>query len=150
MKDRDIQERIEKIKDKCHFDFIKIAFLQNASNTYEIKSVYGSGNNSKRYLRIILKTGKGVAGQALKTGRPVFIVNVDEEIKRKNLHHYPIIMAEGLKSIGAIPLYEESRVIGVVVAGFRSYNKMTDELIDQFNHRVTKEFSSLFKEMVKK
>lgn len=144
MKDLEIQEKIEEIRVRCNFDFIKLALLQQTANYPELKSVYGSGNRSNRYLRIVLQTGKGLAGQVLKTGRPAFIVNVDEEINREDLHHYPIIIAEGLKSLGALPLYDDNRVIGVVLAGFRTSNKMTEELILNFQKEVSNEFGALF------
>lgn len=141
--DTTIQNKIENIRKRCEFDFIKLAFFQGREMDRNIKPVYASGNRSMRYMRIVLQTRKGLAGQVLKTGRPAFVINVDEEIKQTDFHQYPIIMAEGLKSLGALPLFEESKVIGVILAGFRTKNKMTNELIERFKSEVKLEFGSL-------
>src|SRR5690625_2256952 len=137
------QKKIEKVRNQCKFDFIKLALFQPSIFNSDVHPVYASGNTSKRYMRIVIQTGKGLAGQVMKTGRPAFVVNVDKEIKWKDMHQYPIIMAEGLKSLGALPVFKNNQVIGVVLAGFRKTNKMTDELIEQFKNEVNQEFEFL-------
>src|SRR5690625_822984 len=137
------QDKIEKIRSRCTFDFIKLAFFQMPKNCKQVKQVYASGNISKRYLRMVIQTRIGLAGQVMKTGRPAFVIDVDKEIKPHNLQQYPIIMAEGLKSLGAVPLFESNQVIGVVLAGFRTSNKMTEERIHRFITKVKHEFKSL-------
>lgn len=150
MNEYEIQEKIEKVRERCQFDFIKLAIVQTVANKHKLKSVYGSGNRSERYLRMVLQTGKGLTGQVLKTGRQAFVKSVDKEINQENYHQYPIIMAEGLKSLGALPLFDGECVFGVVLAGFRENGKMTEEVIDKFNREVKREFCPLsVKEMVK-
>lgn len=145
-----IQNKIESIRNQCEFDFIKLAFFQRYEMDINTKSVYASGNRSMRYMRIVLQTRIGLAGQVLKTGRPAFVINVDEEIKQSDFHKYPIIMAEGLKSLGALPLFKEEQVIGVLLAGFRTKNKMTYEIIERFKSEVKSEFGSLENKELKK
>lgn len=134
------QEKIERIKERCAFDFINLAFFNAHIGS---KPAYVSGNKSTRYLRIVLQKRKGLAGQVIKTGRPAFVIDVEKEIMPEDFQDYPIIMAEGLKSLGALPLFEGNQVIGVVLAGFRTINKMTEELIQCFKHGVKQEFASL-------
>ena|SRR5690625_3911607 len=141
--DNTFQLKIEKIRERCTFDFINLAFLRVLHQRKEEKLVYASGNTSSRYLRIVLQSRKGLAGQVIKTGRPAFITDVDKEIKSENLQNYPIIMAEGLKSLCALPLFEDENVVGVVLAGFRTSNKMSQELIQQFTYEVRQAFDHL-------
>ena len=46
-------------------------------------------------------------------------------LEKKILYNYPIVVAEGLKSFGAIPLYKYNRVKGVLLVGYRTEKKLT-------------------------
>lgn len=130
-----LQQQIEDIRVACQFDFIKLAFLKNNGENDKVP-VFVSGNTSMRYLRIVIQTRMGLAGIVSKTGRPAFIYDAETEISEEDRFRYPIIMAEGLKSLGALPLFKNGEVVGVVLAGFRSPDKMTDDLIELFKKEV--------------
>lgn len=142
----DIQGKIEKIKSVCDFDFILLCFLQDENHPSKWKQVYASGNRSSRYMRIVVQKRIGLTGLAMKTGRPHFIINAEKEIQKKELTQYPIIMAEKLKSLGAVPLLANNQVIGVLLAGFRSVNQMTDGCIEKFKNEVHRHFQGYFDE----
>jgi len=139
------QEKIEKIKKQCDFDFIKLAFLQKPNGNEKAAPIYVSGNISMRYLRIVIQTRIGLAGQVAKTGRPAFIIDAEKEIKPEEVQQYPIIMAENLNSLCALPLFQHGEVIGVVLAGFRSSNRMTADVIEKFKKEVKHKFRLLDK-----
>lgn len=142
----DIQKNIENIRETCQFDFIKVALVETMIDHFSFKHAYASGNVSNRYVRIVLRKRIGLAGLVFKTGRPHYIINADKEITPANMSQYPIIIAEGLKSLGAVPLFYQHRVVGVVLAGFRTADQMTDHKKVKFEHEVDHYFGELFRE----
>lgn len=140
----DVQSNIEAIRATCKFDFVKIVFATKEFAPNNKKQVYATGNRSDRYMRIVVKKRNCLAGLVFKTGRPHFIINIDEELTNDELIYYPIVIAEKLKSIGAVPIISDDKVIAVVAAGFRSANKMTDDVIECFQQQVTRTFHTLF------
>lgn|SRR5690625_3231700 len=142
----DIQQNIESIRETCQFDFIKVTLAERLIGNYTFKHAYASGNVSNRYVRIVLRKRIGLAGLVFKTGRSHYIVNADKEITAENMSQYPIIIAEGLKSLGAVPLFYEHRVVGVVLAGFRTADQMTEVKRKTFEREVNHYFGRLFQE----
>src|SRR5699024_1098781 len=130
-----LQHIVEEIRHTCAFDFIKLALLKHKNESDQLPVIV-SGNTSMRYLRIVVQTRMGLAGIVSKTGRPAFIYDAETEINEEDRFRYPIIMAEGLKSLGALPLLKDGEVIGVVLAGFRGPHQMTEGLIASFKKEV--------------
>ena len=60
------------------FDFVALALVQSAEHRFELKWEYATGNQSNRYKRIVLQTGKGVAGHVFKTGKPFLVEDVEK------------------------------------------------------------------------
>lgn len=144
------QQEIERLKVLFGFDYIGIALVQSPERRFELRWTYVSGNRSERYRRIKLQSGKGIAGLVFKTGKPMFVANADEEWGTGDLFNYPIAVAEGLKSFGAIPLYKYNRVKGVMLVGYRIGGKLTEEQFEQFKQEIGAEFGPFYnKEMVK-
>ena len=90
-----------------------------------------------------MKKRIGLAGRVIKTGRPHFITDVAKVIPEEMLEQYPIILAENLKSLRAVPLLNNDEVIGVVLAGYRISGKMSEQTMGQFEHVVNRQFASL-------
>lgn len=144
------EQAIQKIKEQFQFDFVALALVQSVQFHFVLKWEYVLGNRSMRYKRIILQKGKGIAGNVFKTGKPMLMTNVETELSKGDLFNYPIVVAEGLTSFGATPLYREGRVEAVLLAAFRNTRKMTPERFDQFEIAVTEVFGTYYnKEMVK-
>lgn len=142
------QVRIKKIREQFGFDFIALALEQNANDRYEFKWEYADGNRSNRYKRIILQTGKGVVGNVFKSGKPMLITEIASFLESTNLFDYPIIQAEGLTSLGAIPLYNQNRVQGVLLVAYRDERKLTAEKFSEFKEKVGPSFGPFYyKEM---
>lgn len=144
------EQAIQSIKDQFQFDFVALALVQPAQFRFVLKWEYVLGNQSDRHRRIVLQTGKGVAGTVFKTGKSLCITNVDAEIGRADMFNYPIVVAENLTSFGAIPLYKSGRVKGVLLGAFREDEAiMTPELFEQFEAAVGKLFCPYYnQEMV--
>lgn len=144
------QEEIEHLQDLFVFDFVAVALVQSAERRFELKWEFAAGNQSNRYRRIVLQTGKGVAGHVFKTGKPFLVEDTESVLENKDLFNYPIVVAEGLKSFGAIPLYKYNRVKGVLLVGYRTRMKLTTKEFAEFQHMIGPKFGPFYyKEMVK-
>ncbi|MBB4823006.1 nitrogen regulatory protein A [Sporosarcina luteola] len=144
-----IQQEIERIKEEFDFDYVGVALVQSPDRRFELRWKHVTGNQSDRHRRISLQSGKGIAGLVFKTGKPMFVADADEELGREDLYNYPIVVAEGLKSFGAIPLYKYNRVKGVLLVGYRTEEKLTVEVFQEFRKRIGLEFGPFYsKEMV--
>ena len=144
------QKDIEQIKSLFDFDFVALALVHPAEKRFTSRWEYVTGNNSNRYQRIKLQTGKGVAGVVLKTGKPLLIRDVKTGLNASYLYNYPIVVAENLNSFGAIPLYKYNRVKGVLLVAYRDDKVLTEEIFEAFKETVGLRFGPYYnKEMVK-
>ncbi len=135
------QQEIEQLKAHFGFDFVAVALVQPAERHFELKWEFAAGNQSNRYRRIVLQTGKGVAGHVFKTGKPFL---VEELLGEKDLYNYPIVVSEGLKSFGAIPLYKYNRVNGVLLVGYRVGKKLTPQEFEDFKQVIGSRFGPFY------
>lgn len=141
---------IKSIQQKYQLDFVALAVIENQLVDYQIKWKYAVGDRSERLKKLILKPGKGVAGIVFKTGKSMYIENVQEEIAVTDLFTYPIIVSERLESFCALPLYRDNKVQGVALLGYRAANKMTPELYDKIKYNLEEDFPNFYrKEMAK-
>ncbi|WP_019415038.1 GAF domain-containing protein [Paenisporosarcina sp. TG20] len=123
------QLEIELIRSTTGCDLIAVALVDNAENQFELKWKYASGNLNNRFKQIVLQSGRGVAGIVFKTGKPLLLESISESVENENLFNYPILTFEKLESIGALPLWHEGRVAGVLLGGFREDRMMTEKLL---------------------
>lgn len=144
------EQALQNVKDQFQFDFVALALVQPAQFRFVLKWEYVLGNRSERYKRIVLQTGKGIAGNVFKTGKSLRIENVGTDLSREGIFNYPIVAAEALTSFGAIPLYKSGRVKGVLLGAFRnSQHIMTSGLLKEFEDTVGEVFGPYYnKEMV--
>ncbi|ARD48681.1 GAF domain-containing protein [Sporosarcina sp. P37] len=136
------QLAIDELKDTLHADFIGLALVDLKKHHYELKWRYVAGNISLRYRRIVLQSGKGVAGIVFKTGKPMVNENVENCVNAGDLYNYPIIVFEKLKSFGAIPLFQDDHVQGVIMIGYREVDRLTPAIFEQFKQTVGPQFGS--------
>lgn len=138
------QQEIEQLKAHFGFDFVAVALVQSADRHFELKWEYAAGNQSNRYRRIVLQTGKGVAGHVFKTGKPFLVRDVEVLLDKKDLFNYPIVVSEGLKSFGAIPLYKYNRVKGVLLVGYRAGKSLTSQEFENFKQVIGPRFGPFY------
>ncbi|MDN4606131.1 GAF domain-containing protein [Sporosarcina highlanderae] len=143
------QREIERVREAFGFDYVGIALVQSPERGFELKWAHVTGNKSERHRRIKLQSGKGVAGLVFKTGKPIYVGDALQEVGTDSLFNYPIIVAEGLKSFGAIPLYKSYRVNGVILVGYRKNQGLTLEQFEEFKREIGTGFGPFYdKEMV--
>lgn len=123
----DYQLELDQIRAHFHYEFMAIALVETAEFDYLIKWKYASGNLNDRFKQVVLRSGKGVPGIVFKTGKPIFIPSVDEYIQADSLFNYPIINLEKLRSLVAVPLWNDQRVAGVLLGGFRDEQQVTKQ-----------------------
>jgi nitrogen regulatory protein A len=140
----DYQREMDKLRTRFHFDFVSMALVQPAEDRFVLTWQYASGNINERYKRIVLHSGKGIAGMVFKTGKPMLIPNVNADIESRDLYNYPIIVAEQLKSLGAIPLWEGTRVMGVLLVGYRKENMLDHKAFASFQEGIGTEFGAFY------
>lgn len=126
----DHQTQIEQFRAHTEFDFVAIALVEPAQNQFVLKWKYTSGGLSTRIKKVVLQSGKGVAGLVFKTGKPLLVKDRKEFTKNEDLFNYPILVFENLRSLGAVPLWHNGRVAGVLLGGFREEGLMTEEKLD--------------------
>lgn len=146
----DFQKVITDIKDKYEVDLVTLAFIQPAQMEYVLTWQFAIGNINNRLKRIVLQSGKGIAGHVFKSGKPMIVQNVFTEYPAKDLFNYPIIVSEKIKSFCALPLYKKNKVQGVILLGFREEYKMTNELFEKIIYNLDIDFPNYYgKEMAK-
>ncbi|MNO31044.1 GAF domain protein [compost metagenome] len=140
----EFQQAIDSLREVFDFDFASIALVQSAADQFVLTWQYVSGNLNNRYKRIVLHSGKGVAGRVFKTGKPMLIANIKTDLELNDLFNYPIIVSEQLQSVCAVPLWKEGRVVGVLLVGFRGEDRITDSLIHEFQQSIDPSFGPYF------
>ncbi|PCF73374.1 hypothetical protein B4W72_05520 [Staphylococcus delphini] len=116
----DYQDEIDRLRHKYQFDFAGIALPSEDHAGMKIKWRYVSGNLNERYRRIVLRNGHGIAGNVMKTGKPMIIPDTTDDAIQNALFDYPILMSEQLTALIAIPLWHNHRVKGVLLLGQRN------------------------------
>lgn len=130
------QTKIDELREMLACDFISLAIAKSASEGSEITWQYASGNLNDRYKRIVLHSGKGIAGVVFKTGKEMIVNSVKDELLEKDLFNYPIIVSEQLSSLAAVPLFQFSRVAGVLLIGYRQAHRVTSQLCNELNQHL--------------
>ncbi|QSF43777.1 MULTISPECIES: GAF domain-containing protein [Paenibacillus] len=125
----DYQLELDRIRMDLGYDFMSLALAEPAEYDYVIRWKYASGNTNERYKRIVLQSGRGIAGIVFKTGKPFLLPSVQKDVKPDSLFNYPITKMENLNSIGAVPMWNDARVAGVLLGGFRGEREVTGEML---------------------
>lgn len=124
----------EAIRNRYGFDFVAIGLT--AFVGAPLKWIYSAGATGERHKRIVLAPGHGIGGIVIKSGKPMLFTDIDEEIDPQEYSSYPIVFAEDLRSFCALPLTKGGRVVGSLLAAFRTvregqvavYQRMIDDL----------------------
>ncbi|PLR78073.1 hypothetical protein CU633_07380 [Bacillus sp. V3-13] len=132
-------------------DFSAIAFYDPINLEFRWRLAIGSLNN--RYTSIVVRSGKGICGRALKTRREVIITHFPEELQDEFLE-FPILIVEDLKSAAAVPLFFQTQLIGVLLIGQRTcrqfdfteieyMKKVSDEIVQSYTQERRAERTNL-------
>ncbi|OKP95436.1 GAF domain-containing protein [Paenibacillus sp. P46E] len=139
----DYQLELDQIREALGYDFMSLALADPADYDYVIRWKYASGNLNSRYKRIVLQSGRGVAGIVFKTGKSFLLSSVTEQVQQEMLFNYPIVKSENLQSIGAVPLWNDARVAGVLLGGFRGIQQVNEMMLKDLENTARKGIGDL-------
>lgn len=129
MKDK-IQKQLDRLRMQTNVDFVGLAISQITDRGIrEIRWQFVSGNLSDQYKKIVLQSGKGLAGIVWRTGRKL----IDEHLqaKKENFLSYPILTMECLESAAALPVLYKQEVMAVLLLAYRKEQPFSYEIIAQ-------------------
>lgn len=118
-----IIENMESLRERINVDFIGLA-IYDAMND-EIRWRLAVGESNTRYKRIVIRMGKGIAGEAIQLNRTIKVENFPHDVLGNPIE-YPILLVEHLKSSIAVPVADSRRIYGVLLVGQRSERKYTE------------------------
>lgn len=137
------QLELDETRAQCGYDFMGLAMVQPAEYHYVIRWVYVSGNRNERYRRIVLRSGKGIAGIVFKTGKPLLIPSMEQYAEADSLFNYPIVQSEQLRSVVAVPIWREGRVEGVLLGAYRDDRCVTEMMLQQLTRQAQDGFQNI-------
>jgi len=111
-----IKQEMDRLLADLGSDLCVLGLLE--PGTGELVWKAAAGNLSDRYLRMATRPGKGLNGSVVKVGRGATL-HVAELIAKRELHEYPILLAEKLRSAYAAPVMPGDKVRGVLLVGDR-------------------------------
>jgi nitrogen regulatory protein A len=122
----DIEKSLLELRRLTNTDFAALALASEQEQA--IRWRFASGNRNDRYKRIVLCPGKGIAGKVMRSGRPMAIHSFSPR-SGDDPWEYSILLAEGLQSVLAVPLWIADRVSGVLLVGNRENQRLADDLL---------------------
>ncbi len=125
-KKQDFQQQLNDLRVNEGYDFAGVALYEHHNSSAPIKWHYVSGNTNQRYKMIILCKGRGLAGMVMKTGKRMIIDDVASSLSPEDKIKYPILIAEDLTAMVAIPLCYNNQVYGVLLLGQRDGKALPD------------------------
>jgi nitrogen regulatory protein A len=114
--DTNFMLELNKLRSAINSDFSAIALLDVDGFTLRWK--FASGNDNERFRRMTFRPGRGLSSTVVKVGRAVSL-NLAEITLSRQLHEYPILLTESLRSAYAVPLQDGTQVVGVLLVGDR-------------------------------
>ena len=122
-------QAVEYLREEYTFDFAAIGIAPEFGEALQWK--YASGNTGERFRRIALTPGRGIGGIVLKTGRPMLLTDIDNQLDPRDFSSYPIVFAEDLRSFCALPLSDGIHVVGALLCGFRNVDPSYEQLFNR-------------------
>ncbi|MBH5320297.1 GAF domain-containing protein [Paenibacillus sp. GSMTC-2017] len=107
---------LNRLRGELSSDFCALAMLD--VDGFTLKWKLASGNENERFRKMTFRYGKGLSDTVVKVGRAVSL-NLTDIISSRQVHEYPILIAESLRSAYAVPLQDGIKVIGVLLVGDR-------------------------------
>ncbi len=121
---------LQRIKHRLGFDFVGIARVLEG-NRPMLTWVQATGNKNRYFRRIVLNSGKGIAGGVYAKKCAMVIQDVENALSKEELAEHPILISEELKSVIAVPLWKKDQVQGVLLMGVRCVGCITKEVFER-------------------
>lgn len=128
----------EELRGRFKLDFVAISIESFNRNTGGLSWQCASGNTNSRFRRIFLPSGVGVLGTVYETRDPLLVRSVEDGIAPQDRYQYPIIAAEGLESLAALPLFRgrDGDLEAIIVCASRTSCAVTPELLESIGEYI--------------
>ncbi|WP_339061991.1 GAF domain-containing protein [Tepidibacillus marianensis] len=104
-------------------DFVGLAIYDVMTD--EIRWRLAIGATNQRYKRIVIRMGKGIAGEVVQLNRLIKINHFPQDAIGDPIE-YPILLIEHLQSALAVPVSFRQKIYGVIMLGQREQRMFTD------------------------
>mgnify|MGYP000862899019 FL=1 len=113
----EIQRELDGFRSSTSADFVALAWISD--DDHRMRWRMASGSRSERYRTLPVRPGRELAGTVYRIGRTLAWDGSTPDLGRKRLES-PLMMAEELKAAAASPVFRDSDIQGIVLAGQRS------------------------------
>ncbi|MDF2669697.1 MAG: nreA1 [Paenibacillus sp.] len=121
----EMQQIMDQIGSLSHSDVVALAW--RAHDYGLLRWIHSSGHHNERHKSMTVKTGVGIAGLAIRSGRPFKLDDSVPEAERIRAA-CPMMLAEQLRSAFAFPIQNKDNVIqGVLLIGKRKDYTYTED-----------------------
>ncbi|MFD0698178.1 hypothetical protein ACFQZT_29310 [Paenibacillus sp. GCM10027628] len=129
--DANIIVELANLRSLTSSDFIALAPLNDSDQ--RIRWKYALGSRNERYKQMIIKSGQGLAGSALRLGRWVKLDDTHPDADQVRLH-CPVMLAEQLQTAAVFPILTDSNnplsfINGLLFIGKRKHPRYVQEEI---------------------
>lgn len=121
---RSISGMLSQLRADTHTDFAALALM--AEHDQQLRWRYASGSRNGRYKKILFNR-KGLIGNVLRSGRLIMIPSFCPK-SGDDPSEYAILLAEGLKSVVAVPIMQQEAIRGVLLVGCRQVHMFKEEV----------------------
>ncbi|MEB3102669.1 GAF domain-containing protein [Ferviditalea candida] len=122
-----IEYLLHSLRETTSSDFSALGFLEPLDQ--RIRCDYVSGNQNEKFKNIVLRPGKGIAGEVLRRRRP-FILDASVQDAGMQRMNFPIMLAENLQSAAAVPVRISEEDWGVLLVASRSLRQFLSREIE--------------------
>ncbi|GAF35487.1 GAF domain-containing protein [Lentilactobacillus farraginis] len=111
------------------FELVAVA-LQSQTAARQIKWRYAAGNQNEKFRKIVLRSGMGIAGLVIRTGKPFWCDRLNV-YQLRDAMYTPIAKCESLTGAAAVPIMSPATrlVDGVLLAGFRNGQPVSNKTV---------------------
>lgn len=140
-----LMEALQRLLRDTSSDFAALAPMETAKP--RIQWAMACGNRNERYAHMVVKTGQGLAGEALRHGRWVKLDESDGDEASKRLR-CPLMLAEQLLAAAVFPIpgsKESAQPLGLVYVGRRQSGRYSPSDMAAIEEKV-RELACILKE----
>jgi GAF domain-containing protein len=115
---------VDKTREMLGVDIAAFATIDDPTGTTSWKAM--SGFLTDTYKHTLFAPGKGSAGRAIEARKTLVLEGIGRSAELP-AEEFPILSAEGVINSIAVPLMAGERVVGVLIAGYRSDHIITEQ-----------------------
>jgi GAF domain-containing protein/anti-anti-sigma regulatory factor len=119
-----LQLVVDRVREMVGVDIAAIATTDDVRGTTSWKAM--SGFQTEAHKQTSFAPGKGTAGRVIAARQTIVLEGIGER-EDLPIEEFPIHLAEAIRDTVGVPLMVGERLLGVLIAGYRSDKKFTDQ-----------------------